>query len=104
MLPGMSVEQDTGGWCLICDKEIGIDTAAHFEKEHPARPRKPKAQILSWSDRIDQIIQSLEKIKASTDTKAMVLDLDENVIKEVYLVRATLAGKLGTPIQRVKEG
>jgi hypothetical protein len=98
----MSDTRPIEGWCFICGDSY--DDADHFEKIHQSRSRKPKVEIRSWEHRLDNIIQALQEIKDDPDRGVQIERLDEEVIAELYLVRARLAQLKGTPVKRVKEG
>lgn len=76
----------------------------HLAQEHGTRAEKPRADIMSWSDRVTKVIEALEEIKTGDDVKTQIIQLDEQVIKPLYLVRARLSEMRGKPLQRVTEG
>lgn len=82
------------GWCMLCNKAIDADIQAHFDDEHNPTTPKLRTAILSPSDRIQNVIFTLEDIRTSDDPKEQVKRLDEDVIQELYLVRARLAQDL----------
>jgi len=98
----MSDTRPIEGWCFICGD--GYDDEGHFEKTHQAQSRKPRVNIASWEHRLDNIVQTLHEIKDEPDQGVQIERLDEEVIQELYLVRARLAQLKGTPVTRVKEG
>jgi hypothetical protein len=91
-------------WCFICDEAVDGDLPAHMEEVHPATIRKVRTAKIAWQDRITNVIDALHKIQVSEDRAAQIEQLDEDVIKELYLVRHRLAQLKGTPVMRVKEG
>jgi hypothetical protein len=63
---------------------------AHLDRQHAARPEKVRTDILSWSDRVTKVVEALERVKAEDNVKTQIVQLDEQVIKPLYLVRARL--------------
>lgn len=98
----MSDAHPIEGWCFICGQ--AYDDESHFEKMHQSRSRKPKTEKISWEHRIENVVQALQEIKSLTDRGVQIERLDDEVIQELYLVRARLAQLKGTPVTRVKEG
>lgn len=92
------------GWCFICDQEIDSDVAEHFITEHNVPGVKPRVAILSWRQRLLNVRQAIEEILQESDTNVQIHKMDEDVIKELYLVRARLAQTKRTPALRAKEG
>lgn len=92
------------GWCFICDRGIDADMADHLTQEHPTASRKPRAQPMSWEHRTQGIIRALERVLEEEDRNKQIAILDDEVLQELYLVRARLAALRGTPTTRVKEG
>lgn len=76
----------------------------HLAQDHPTPSRKFRAQPLSWEHRTKNVISALERMQQEEDRNVQISLLDDEVIQELYLVRARLAALRGTPTTRVKEG
>jgi hypothetical protein len=92
------------GWCFICNRGIDADMADHLAQDHPTPSRKIRAQPMSWEHRTQSIIGALERVLEEEDRNKQISILDDEVLQELYLVRARLAALRGTPTTRVKEG
>jgi hypothetical protein len=92
-----------GGFCYLCNTSIEADVQAHFAQEHQTSARKPKVPIMAWEHRIQNVLGELAEVLDSQDRNRQI-DLLDNVVQELYLVRAKVAQLKGTPVMRVKEG
>jgi|SRR5882672_2738674 len=92
-----------GGFCFICGTPVDADLVAHFEAEHPVPSVKPRTGNLSWRKRLEKVSKTIEQILQESDTNVQIQLMDEDVIKELYLVRARLAETKRTPALRAKE-
>jgi hypothetical protein len=99
----VSDAQVAHGFCYLCNTAIDADVQAHFDQEHPARAVKPKEPMLSWEHRTRNVLGGLSQMMEETDPGRQIEIIDE-VLKDLYLVRANLARLKGTPVKRVKEG
>ena len=91
------------GFCYLCNTSIDADVQAHFDQEHMTPVRKPKVPIMSWEHRMQNILGELQEVIDSKD-RGRQIDLIDNVLQELYLVRAKVAQLKGTPVMRVQEG
>jgi hypothetical protein len=91
------------GFCYLCNTSIDSDVQAHFEQEHRTSARKPKIPIMAWEHRVQNVLGELREVLESKDHSRQI-DLLDNVVQELYLVRAKVAQLKGTPVMRVKEG
>jgi hypothetical protein len=102
----MSEMSDTvplAGFCYLCNASIDADVQDHFDREHKTSARKPKVPIMSWEHRLQNVLGELQEVAESGD-RGRQIDLIDNVLQELYLVRAKVAQLKGTPVMRVKEG
>ena len=91
------------GWCYLCNHAIDADMAEHMAQDHQATSRKMRASKISWEHRLANVVKSIQSIAAEPDRGQQIEQLDE-VLQELYLVRARLAQLKGTPVKRVQEG
>jgi len=82
------------GWCYFCNEAIEGDAAEHFRSAHPHPDNVP------WQHRINNVIGVLKELHEKPDLDR----LDDEVLQELYLVRARLAQMRAMPVKRVKEG
>lgn len=87
----MTTTTASQGLCLVCGQQIGEDAAAHFAQQHRGMSRRPYAPPLTWMERLDNVITALTSIREETDIDAQIRQMDDDVIQELYLVRARLA-------------
>ena len=102
-LNAVSETQVTTGWCYLCNTAVEADVQAHFNLNHQTPATKARTPIRSWQHRLDQVLVDLGEVKAEED-RGRQIDLIDEVLQELYLVRARLAQEKGTPVMRVKEG
>jgi hypothetical protein len=91
------------GFCYLCNTSIDADVQTHFEQHHRTSVRKPKVPIMSWEHRVSNVLSELREVRESED-RGRQIDLVDNILQELYLVRQKLAQEKGTPVMRVKEG
>jgi len=99
----VSDTQVLGGWCYLCNTTVEADVLAHFNLNHQTPATKPRVPIRSWEHRLDQVLVDVGEIRREED-RGRQIDLIDEVLKELYLVRNRLAQLKGTPVKRVKEG
>jgi hypothetical protein len=92
-----------GGFCFQCNTSIDADLQAHFDQEHKTSARKPKVPIMAWEHRLQNVVDELREVSEIED-RGRQIDLIDNVLQELYLVRAKVAQLKGTPVKQVKEG
>jgi hypothetical protein len=92
-----------GGFCYVCNTSIDADVEAHFDQEHKAPATKPKVPIMTWEHRLRNVMSELQEVQEDGDRDRQI-SLIDNVLQELYLVRAKLAQEKSTTPQRVKEG
>ena len=102
-LVDVSDTQVLSGWCYLCNTTVEADVQTHFNENHSTPASKPRVPIRSWEHRLDQAMVDLGEIRQEEDPNRQI-DLIDEVLKELYLVRHRLAQLKGTPVKRVKEG
>ena len=100
MLVPMSTAQMSKGFCFQCGIDVEVDIVEHFAQEHQPVVAKPKTAIKSWQNRLDAVIEAMHEIRQESDRAVQVQKLDEDVIKELYLVRARLTQLKRTPTKK----
>jgi hypothetical protein len=93
----------TEGFCFVCGTPIDGDLVEHFEVEHPGPSIKAKTPILPWRKRLENVTKAIEDILQESDTNVQIQKMDEDVIKELYLVRARLTQTKRTPALQAEE-
>lgn len=91
MLVAMSTSEVSEGFCFLCGETTQESAEDHFATRHQGRSRKPKVDILTWMQRLDNIESAIREVRQGTDIDAQIRSLDQDVIQELYLVRARLA-------------
>lgn len=91
------------GWCYLCNHAIDGDMHEHMNQDHQATGRKLRTAKISWDHRLANVTKSLVAIANEPDRGKQIEQLDE-VLQELYLVRARLAQLKGTPVKRAQEG
>jgi len=99
----VSDAQVLSGFCYLCNTAIHHDVQAHFEQEHMTAARKPKVPIMSWQHRLRNVLSELQEVQESED-RGRQIDLVDNTLTELYVIRQKLAQEKGTPVRTVKEG
>lgn len=99
----MTDVQPIPGFCYICNHTIDGDLGEHVMNDHPSAARKIRAAKISWEHRLANCLVALEKVAVESDRGAQIDQLDE-VLQELYLVRARLAQMKGSPVMKVEEG
>ena len=77
-----------GSFCFHCGPVDG-DIRDHFAEQHQPVTPKPKTHIASWEHRLTEIGGAIAEIRHESDIAVQIQRLDE-VVKELYLVRASL--------------
>jgi len=78
-----------GGFCFQCGSEVEGDIMDHTATHSPAG-EKPRAEIKSWNQRLDDVVEAIRQIRLESDRASQVQKLDHDVIMELYRVRASL--------------
>jgi hypothetical protein len=100
----MSAVNVAPGFCLICGGTVDEDIADHFAKQHQQVTQKVRTPVKSWEKRLDEVIRALNEIRDESDRDVQIHKLDNDVLKELYLVRARLAQMKRTKPKQTKEG
>src|SRR5215469_2906960 len=79
------------GFCFLCGNEVDGDLRDHFSEQHQRVSTKPTATISAWKQRLDTVGKAIKEIRQESDTAIQIQRLDDEVIKELYLVRASLS-------------
>lgn len=93
----MSTEGPIDGFCFVCGTPISGDLVEHFDTQHAGPSLKANTEDLPWRQRLQKVSQAIEEILQESDTNVQISMMDEDVIKELYLVRARLAETKRTP-------
>lgn len=96
--------QPSGGFCFLHGEIVDGDLADHFSQHHQRVSRKARTSIKSWQDRLDGVVSAIDEIRQESDIDAQIQNLDQNVIKELYLVRMQIQQSGGKSLQKGKRG
>lgn len=100
----MSTVTAAPGFCLICGTTTEENIADHFATKHQQVTQKVRTPVKSWEKRLDEVLKALDEIRHESDRDVQIQKLDNDVIKELYLVRARLAQMKRTNPKQKKEG
>lgn len=94
MLVSMSTTQPevtpSGGYCFHCGTPVDGDIRDHFAEQHQPVTPKPLTNIRSAEHRLTEMGQAITEIRHESDIAVQIRRLDDEVIREAYLVRASL--------------
>jgi hypothetical protein len=79
-------------FCFHCGNSVEGDIMEHVSTQHGHETAKPKVEVQSPGDRLNSIAQTVSGIRHETEITAQIQKVDE-VLKELYLVRASLTQK-----------
>jgi hypothetical protein len=79
----------TGGFCFHCGTSIDGNIEDHFAEQHQPVTPKPKTGIKSAEHRLTDMGKAIAEIRHESDIAVQIRRLDQEVIQEAYLVRAS---------------
>ena len=84
------------GFCYLCGSGVDGDIREHVSQMHQRAVNKTATAIKSWRDRLDAVVEAIGEIRQESDIATQIQKPDDEVIKELYLVRARLTQTMRT--------